>query len=158
MAELFYTDDIDSPEFPTKSIFLAGPSPRDPSVKSWRPEAIRLIDHFNFDGVVCIPEWRSGQCQSDYTDQINWEKKCLEGSTAILFWVPRELQHMPAFTTNVEFGHWTAKCPDKVFYGRPSLSPKNKYLDWMYKDTTGRHHHSHLHTLVAEIIDYVDRI
>jgi len=38
---------------------------------------------------------------------------------------------MPAFTTNVEFGYWLHS--KKVIYGRPSNSPKTKYLDWLYE-------------------------
>jgi hypothetical protein len=51
----------------------------------------------------------------------------------ILFWIPRELDKMPAFTTNVEFGYWLAKTPSRIIYGRPDNARKIKYLDWLYK-------------------------
>ena len=42
-----------------KSIFLAGPTPRSKEVKSWRPEAIRLLKEKGFDGVVFVPEFEN---------------------------------------------------------------------------------------------------
>ena len=35
-----------------------------------------------------------------------WERIALTDATVILFWVPRKLPDMAAFTTNVEFGYW----------------------------------------------------
>ena len=49
-----------------------------------------------------------------------------------MFWVPRVLPDMPAFTTNVEFGYWLHS--GKVIYGRPDDATKIKYLDWLYKE------------------------
>ena len=37
-----------------KSIFLAGPTPRDAETKSWRPETIKLLT--GFDGTIFVPE------------------------------------------------------------------------------------------------------
>lgn len=45
---------------------------------------------------------------------------------------------MPAFTTNVEFGYWISKNSEKVIYGRPDESEKNRYLDWLYQTETGK--------------------
>ena len=49
-----------------------------------------------------------------------------------MFWIPRSLPDMPAFTTNVEFGYWLHS--GKVIYGRPDDATKIKYLDWLYKE------------------------
>lgn len=42
----------------SKSIFIAGPTPRDESTKSWRPEAIKYLEDIGYDGTVYIPEAR----------------------------------------------------------------------------------------------------
>src|SRR3989338_6807118 len=94
-------------EFPQswkKSIFLAGPMPRSRKVKSWRPEAIRILEKLGYDGVVFYPEDRDGGWRQDYTAQANWEHAGLDAADCILFWVPRQLKTMPAFTTNIELG------------------------------------------------------
>lgn len=60
-----------------------------------------------------------------------WEREALTNATIIVFWIPRTLPDMPAFTTNVEFGYWLHT--NKVIYGRPDNAEKIKYLDWLYK-------------------------
>lgn len=115
-----------------KSIFLAGPTPRDEGTPSWRNEAIKYLEDKNFDGIVYIPEDEFIR-KNDYVDQAEWERKALSNSTIIVFWVPRELEKMPAFTTNVEFGYWLAKRPIDIIYGRPDDAKKVKYLDWLYR-------------------------
>jgi len=115
-----------------KSIFLAGPTPRDEETVSWRLEAIDYLKKQNFNGVVYIPENELVR-KKDYVDQAEWERKALSNASIILFWVPRELEKMPAFTTNVEFGYWLAKTPQKIIYGRPNNARKVKYLDWLYQ-------------------------
>jgi hypothetical protein len=108
------------------SIFLAGPTPRDPSVKSWRPEAIALLRKHLFDGTVFVPEDRSMNPKFNYDDQVEWEWQGLETATAILFWVPRDMADMPALTTNVEFGLYSMR--GRCVLGYPSGAPKMKYL------------------------------
>src|SRR5437773_3452695 len=44
-----------------KSLYLAGPTPRDPTVSSWRPQALRLLESLAYDGVVFVPESQEGQ-------------------------------------------------------------------------------------------------
>ena len=38
------------------SIFLAGPTPRSNDIKSWREEAIKILEQLEFEGIVYIPE------------------------------------------------------------------------------------------------------
>ena len=118
----------------TPSVFLAGPTPRDRVTKSWRPDAIKLFSETPYAGeiTIFIPERKSKEFKVDYTDQVEWERKGLRLATIILFWVPRKLDTMPAFTTNVEFGYYIACRPEAVLYGRPDNSEKNRYLDWLY--------------------------
>jgi 8-oxo-dGTP pyrophosphatase MutT (NUDIX family) len=111
------------------AVFLAGPTPRSPEVPSWRPEALDLLAAAGFRGVVFVPESASGERAPEYDDQVEWERQGLHFADRILFWVPRDLQTMPAFTTNVEFGRWCTS--GKIVFGYPPLAPKNKYLAWM---------------------------
>src|SRR5579864_7152614 len=131
--EIVYTGE-EMPEKVTKSIFLAGPTPRNKEeVESWRPDALRLLKDKGFDGVVFLPEDRKGEFRLDYDDQIGWEEKYLNIADCILFWVPRDLSldskdfpKMAAFTTNVEFGTWQDS--GKIVFGAPEDAEKVSYL------------------------------
>ena len=114
-----------------KSIFLAGPTPRDKDTISWRVDAVKILEKLGFDGIVYVPEYSTWKPKTDYVDQAMWEREGLSNATIIAFWIPRHLPDMPAFTTNVEFGYWLHS--GKVVYGRPNDAEKIKYLDWLYK-------------------------
>jgi 8-oxo-dGTP pyrophosphatase MutT (NUDIX family) len=111
------------------AIFLAGPTPRDAATPSWRPEAIAWLESHGFDGVVFVPEEADGQFRGSYDDQVEWEREGLRHADVIVFWIPRELQSMPAFTTNVEFGRWIGS--GKCVLGFPDGAPKMRYLAWL---------------------------
>ncbi|MEK9186613.1 MAG: nucleoside 2-deoxyribosyltransferase domain-containing protein [Patescibacteria group bacterium] len=125
--DLVYTGET-APAVWLKSIFLAGPSPRSLNVKSWRSEAIILLEKAGYDGVVFVPENRSGKTvyEDNYEKSIDWEHQNLYRSDIILFWVPRNLRTMPAFTTNVEFGLFANS--GYVVFGAPPRATKNRYL------------------------------
>lgn len=114
------------PESYEKSIFLAGPTPRTDDVRSWRPEALELLQTAGFDGVVFVPETRSGVWHGDTASQVEWEDRTLHLSDCILFWVPRNLDTMPALTTNVEFGRWEDS--GRIVVGSPAHAVRNNYL------------------------------
>lgn len=133
-----------------KSIFLAGPTPRGEGTFSWREEALKILKENNFDGLVYVPEYSTWKPKEDYVDQAMWERHALESSTVIIFWIPRELPNMPAFTTNVEFGYWLHS--GKVLYGRPDGTPKTKYLDWLYKEDYKSDAYNNLSDLLLEAI------
>lgn len=123
-------------EFPKSwehSIFLAGPTPRDSKTKSWRPDALKILEELNYDGVVFVPETKDFTWKHNYDHQVEWEKAGLNFADKIVFWVPRDLESMPAFTTNVEFGR--AVDTGKAILGAPPEAPKNTYLKWMAKDS-----------------------
>jgi len=109
---------------------LCGPTPRSVGVASWRPEALRLLaeSEFGKDGTVFVPEPRSGEFTGEYDSQVSWETEALNRADVVLFWVPRDLATLPAFTTNVEFGMWRKS--GKVVFGAPPEAPKNRYLIW----------------------------
>jgi len=121
----------DAPESFDKSLFLAGPSPRGEDDANWRTEALRLLEELEYDGVVFVPLPRDGGWAEHYEDQVVWETKYLQMADLIVFWVPRDLKTLPAFTTNVEFGLWLAS--GKVILGYPPEAPKIRFLDWHAK-------------------------
>lgn len=114
------------------SLFLVGPTPRSKDVPSWRPDALLILRQLNFDGIVLVPEIATGERFAGYDNQVEWEYSGLNHCDAIVAWVPRNMENMPALTTNVEFGYWLAKDPARVFYGRPDDAPSTRYLDWLY--------------------------
>lgn len=133
--QVVYTGD-EMPESFTKSIFLAGPTPRNKKeVESWRPDALKILEDIGFDGVVFVPEDKEGVFKKDYDDQIEWEEKYLNIADCIVFWVPRDLSldsedfpKMAAFTTNVEWGAWCDA--GKVIFGYPEGAEKVSYLEY----------------------------
>lgn len=106
------------------TLFLAGPTPREPEVASWRPAALEQLEQLGYRGVVLDPERRT--THYEYDSQVAWEAAALRISDVIVFWVPRDLATMPAFTTNVEFGMWITS--NRVICGGPPNAPKNRYL------------------------------
>ena len=109
-----------------KSIMLCGPTSRDNNVESWRKDALQLLEDMSYSGTVFVPEPRDGKKYPEYDNQINWEDKCLNVADCIAFWIPRDLETLPAFTTNVEFGMWCES--GKIVFGAPKDAPKNNYL------------------------------
>jgi len=130
------------PSVITKSIFLAGPSPRRKDIIDWRHEALSYLSSspINYNGTVFIPipEQRfygAGHNPSTWTydNQISWECECRHVADLIVFWVPRNIDgEMPGFTTNVEFGEDLHS--SKIVYGRPENAEKCQYLDKRIQD------------------------
>lgn len=139
-----------------KSIFLAGPSPRKPKpghdpVASWRPGACGILEDMRFDGLVLVPELENLEAPDDYDAQIPWEWEGLNMCTVAVFWVDRDLEKLPGFTTNIEFGLLVAG--GKVVLGYPEDAPKTKYLDRLAK----RYHLKVHRTLYATLKEAVRR-
>ena len=51
--KVVYSNQIIPNDF-SNSIFLAGPTPRSNSIKSWRKEAIDIFKELNFNGTILI--------------------------------------------------------------------------------------------------------
>lgn len=116
-------------ELPTsvdQMIFLAGPTPRDKRVSSWRPEAVRILRDLGYQGHIFVPEPSSSEHFPDYIDQVDWEQAAIRRSDCVLFWIPRDLDTMPGFTTNVEFGDCLKY--GNLVMGAPPDTPKMRYL------------------------------
>lgn len=155
-----------SREYPTTnygikpSIFLAGPTPRSSEVKSWRPDAIEIIDKLQFNGYVFLPENRPGSdMEFDFFEQVEWEKRHLNAANIIAFWIPSNMENMPALTTRVEFGRYIGKKSksnlkvDKVVLGYPETAEHIRYISWMYQDITGYIPHKTLSSTIHEAIE-----
>lgn len=139
-----------------KSIFLAGPTPRGENVISWRTKACEILEQLGFDGIVYVPEYSTWKPKEDYVDQAMWERVALTNATVILFWIPRKLPDMAAFTTNVEFGYWLHS--GKVIYGRPNDASKIKYLDWLYKLDYDKMPYENLQSLLESSIELANNL
>ena len=139
-----------------ESIFLAGPTPRGENVVSWRSEACQILEQIGFDGIVYVPEYSTWKPKEDYVDQAMWERIALTNATVILFWIPRKLPDMAAFTTNVEFGYWLHS--GKVIYGRPNDAAKVKYLDWLYRLDYGKDPYEDLQSLLDASVNLVNNL
>lgn len=118
------------PEKIVKSCFLAGGSSRNQEeVKSWRPEALEMLEKQGYDGTVFVPEGRDGKFKLDYNDQVDWEETCLNVADCILFWVPRDLSpdsngepKMACLTTNCEWSRFESS--GRVVLGCPEDAEK----------------------------------
>jgi len=130
-------------------IFLAGPTPRSQNVKSWRPEALEILEDLDYGGIVWIPEYSERPKNFNYIRQVEWEKWGLTSCSKVVFWVPRDIVDMPAFTTNIEFGRYV----EKSIYGRPNDAVKCEYLDWLYTDVTCQKPHNDLRKLLKDAIN-----
>ncbi len=139
-----------------KSIFIAGPTPREKDAISWRKEACNILEEIGFDGIVYVPEYSTWKPKEDYVDQAMWERIGLTEATVIAFWIPRSLPDMPAFTTNVEFGYWLHS--NKVIYGRPNEAKKIKYLDWLYKLDYNKDPKETLFDTMKDCVELVEEI
>lgn len=127
-------EELDGRQTQLPSIFLAGPTPRDQTVLSWRPQALSLLEANGFQGVALVPETNQGLWREKYKQQTKWEKRHLGFATVILFWVPRNLVNMLGLTTNIEWGRWTIIKSDRIVLGFPPGTPAMGYFEDDAKD------------------------
>lgn len=116
------------------SVFLAGPTPeRGSPVQSWRLQAAaELAGRWSKPTPLTVisPESRGGTRAERYEDQVDWEMLARRQAHVILFWVPRDMVHMPGMTSNVEFGY-DVGAGRQVVLGCPEDCPnpeRNRYL------------------------------
>lgn len=124
------------------SIFLAGPTVRgnQPHLTSWRFAAIEEFEKQGFNGDLIVPEFTS-KTESDKgkTWVPLWEYNGLKKADCIMFWIPRT-RELIALTTNMEFGYWQARQPQKMIYGRPDDAYRMGYLDIMWTTVASENH------------------
>jgi hypothetical protein len=114
----------DMPPAALPSLFLAGPTPRQAYVKSWRPEALRMIRRCQKAMIVFYPEPPGlDKWDPDGVKHVRWERNALTRSSVILFWMDRKLTTMPGFRSNTEWGFWTARDPSRLILAHPVKAP-----------------------------------
>lgn len=111
-------------------LFLAGPCPRGTTEQTqwqgqWHAQAVEILNRYGYNITVCIP--LPYETDKDFEDGVRWEDACMNRADAILFWVPRDLEKLPGFTTNVEFGEYMDS--GKVVLAYPEGAPKMRYLE-----------------------------
>lgn len=156
------------PASQTKSLFLAGPSPRRLDEADWRHEALAVLRALGYDGTVFvpIPSTRfavtpdAGPTDDPvgftYLNQVDWEVAARKRADALVFWVPRVIDRskedlgMPGFTTNFEMGEDLAS--GKLAYGRPASAVKCRYLDERVR-AAGLPVHETLESLLGAVLE-----
>lgn len=135
--KLVFSDD-QLPTEVTKSIFLAGPSPRyyigsKIATDTWRHLAVDLLAEAGYDGHVFIPlpkfAFYPGIATDqviDYLRQIEWEKSAMNRADVLFFYVDRK-QDNQGLTTNIEFGKYVDS--GRMVYCRPRDAVKVRYMD-----------------------------
>ncbi len=114
---------------------------------NWRPEALRILSEHGFKGMVYVPLPREGDWAENYYAQVEWELDFLDKAHMIAFWIPRDLKHLPGFTTNVEFGMYLKS--KKIVLGYPQGAAKMRYLDTVARVNNVPVYHSLEETLVC---------
>lgn len=152
------------PDSVVKSLFLAGPSPRNLDMADWRHDALAVLEQLGFDGTVFlpVPSYRFNLNITDkdkvgwsYDDQVEWECEARKRADIIVFWIPRVVDRtredlgMPAFTTNFEMGEDLHS--NKLAYGRPATATKNRYLDKRVAEL-GQSVHAKLENLFVDVM------
>jgi len=155
--KISFYEDKETPNMP--SIFLAGPTLRnDYFENSWRSEAVKYLKELGYTGNVYVPESRTGDYLAlgkDF-DAPRWEWTALDRSDVIMFWIPRDNERLPGFTTNVEFGRYTALVPEKVILGFPDNAVRMKYLEKLYFETCKRTPTKTLKETIKESVDLIN--
>ncbi|WP_063781203.1 nucleoside 2-deoxyribosyltransferase domain-containing protein [Streptomyces maremycinicus] len=111
------------------SVYLCGPTPRDPLTPSWRPPTELLLrEQWDGDGrlAVFLPEAPEGEPEPPYAQQIAWEEAAMHAADAILFHVPRDLAKLPGLVTNVKWGTWHDS--GRAVLDSPPEAQRNEYL------------------------------
>lgn len=171
MVTLNYSDD---PVIIHKnSIFLAGPTKRISgdfgknkyAHTAWREEAVKILNDIGFDGILYIPELKHDKWEPRIRiRQMEWEWTALENCGCIVFWVPRCLNrddtenYLEGYTTNIEFGRYTAERPRNVVYGRPITADKCEYMDILYERKIGRYIRTSLDLTLYDAVEIVRKI
>lgn len=158
--ELIFSDSP-MPTDVTKSIFLAGPSPRykegDIIRREWRHDAIDELKRQGYDGSVFIPlekDWFESVGSAvdfdkfNYDSQIQWEDAAMSRADVILFWIPRT-KEMMGLTTNIEFGRYLES--GRLVVGYPENAFNCGYIGQQL-DKRNMPHYDHLRDCTSAAI------
>lgn len=141
----------------SKSVFLAGPTPREESVSSWRGEVVSMFEDLGFDGQLYIPEFRNKHYYDEDTgiNEMEWDQDALESCAVVMFWIPRG-PDMLGLSTNVEFGYMLGK--GNIVYGRPNDAIRCEFLDFLYKEKLGKDASCNIEDTVKEVIKFLEEV
>ena len=116
-----------------KSIFLAGPTCFDtPFEQSWRRRAVNILNDFQYDGLVYVPEYQMGLINSNKREeQAYWEREAMDVAGVIVFWIPSGMKHYIG-SYNAEFSRYLKIKAENVVYGHPKSVREVEYLDYIY--------------------------
>ncbi|MEU2433695.1 nucleoside 2-deoxyribosyltransferase domain-containing protein [Streptomyces sp. NPDC007861] len=111
------------------AVYLCGPTPTDPAVPSWRPDAVtalRTAWHGMGLLTVFLPEPAPGSAYPAYPDQIAWEEEAMRRSDVVLFWIPRDMTRLPGLVSNIKWGAWCDS--GRAVLGAPPQAERMAYL------------------------------
>ena len=122
------------------SIYLAGFDFRGKKFKSWRQDAVNLLVELGYNGIIYVPEDRSGRYGPDRENQEDWEWNALEKAGKIIFWIPGKVNivepklDLAEIATSLEYSYITtiASRSRKIFYGREN--GLNTYFDNKFRN------------------------
>lgn len=142
------------------TVFLAGPIERVAAGQAkqlprWRDEALLQLNASGRRMIIFNPEWPERPYGWTYEKQVMWELKHLQRAHIIMFWIPRRLPDLPAFTTNIEFGEWLHS--DKIIIGSPPDAPNMNYLR-LRCEMRNIPWHNTLESCCAAVADSCDRL
>lgn len=93
---------------PNKLLFLAGAIQ---GAEDWQQKAIQYLNKYKLD--IANPRRKYIDKKFDYDTQVFWETYYLNMSDIILFWLPKEIEHIKgryfAQTSRFELGEWLGK-------------------------------------------------
>jgi len=89
----------------------------------------------------------------NYTQQVDWERKCMLSCSVLAMWLPRKIPDMMGLTSNTEFGLYLLD--NRFIYGRPDDAEHCRYQDWCYKKYVGRTPANSLELLMKEAEDMI---
>lgn len=138
-----------------KTIFLAGPTPRDKNITSWRFEAIEIFKKLGYKDSLIIPEKLGKHYYEEIGnyDEIVWDFDAICSADIVMMWIPRN-KDMLGLSTNVEFGYLLNK--GNLIYGRPDNAFRCEFLDYLYKKEQKKEPINNLEDLIKETIKYLD--
>ena len=157
MVVKFFNDDITGLKHDEKecSIYLAGPTRWNVHLKSWRKEAVEILESFKFKGLVFCPEYEGEKFVEDYKEKDEWREIALESANIIVYWVSKN--YPIKIYDSAEFAYWISKKPESFFYGREPINSNYEqtfFLNWFYEKKLECKPFNKMEDLLLEAITY----
>ena len=155
MIVKFFDDDISGLKHDEKevSIYLAGPTRWNVHLKSWRKEAVKILEVLEFNGTVFCPEYEGDRFVENYKEKDEWKEIALHSASTIVFWVSKN--YPIKIYDSAEFAYWISKKPNSFFYGREVVNSNYEqtfFLNWIYEKELGIEPFKNLEDLMQEAV------